>query len=518
MSQKRLIIRNVIYNWAGTGLGIVVGFLVAPFLVRQLGEAVYGLWIVIGSLTNYFGLLDLGIRGSVGRHIAYERAKNDQQSMCEYLSTALFLLSGFGLIGLMAIVAIVPVFPRFFDIPEGQVASGQLALLIVGINLGLVLPLSAFDAALWGFQRFDLLNAVDIPGTIIRAALTFVLIGQGYGLVALALLTLVINAVCGVMKIAFTFFDFPGLRISTRYITWNASKGLMVYGTWNFAINVANLTRSHVWPLIIGSWLGLLQVTVYSVARRLVDCAEKALWDGTGVLTPAAAGFDAQQDWSRQQALAIEMGKWCMNLALFLVTFFILLGQPVISLWMGQHLAFASMYLSILAVGEGVAMSQQVTASILIGLAKHKVIAWLCLGEIVLSLILAAALAWPLGLFGLCIAASISAGLCRGILLLIYGCHVAGVSLRKYAQQAVLPPVLAGILPVVGLATVVAWKSPETLGGLLVYLVLYMAVYSLFTGLVLMRGRLRCFLPAHIGATRRQVIPTSEAPTGTTSV
>lgn len=50
-----------VWNIAGMAVGILAGFVVAPFLVRRLGETSYGLWIPIGSLTGYFGLLDLGV-------------------------------------------------------------------------------------------------------------------------------------------------------------------------------------------------------------------------------------------------------------------------------------------------------------------------------------------------------------------------------------------------------------------------------------------------------------------------
>ena len=40
---------------------MLAGFVIAPFLVHRLGELRYGEWILIASMTNYFGLLDLGI-------------------------------------------------------------------------------------------------------------------------------------------------------------------------------------------------------------------------------------------------------------------------------------------------------------------------------------------------------------------------------------------------------------------------------------------------------------------------
>lgn len=70
MISKKILARNVVWNVAGTVSEAAVAFLIAPYLVRELGATTYGIWLVIGSLVTYFGLLDLGVRGSVGRFLA----------------------------------------------------------------------------------------------------------------------------------------------------------------------------------------------------------------------------------------------------------------------------------------------------------------------------------------------------------------------------------------------------------------------------------------------------------------
>src|SRR5437899_201013 len=96
MSNSRVVARNVMWNTAGTATHLLAGFVVAPFLVHRLGQTIYGLWILIASLTGYFSVLDLGIGGSVGRQLAFFRAKNDERGVNSIFSTALAILSGVG--------------------------------------------------------------------------------------------------------------------------------------------------------------------------------------------------------------------------------------------------------------------------------------------------------------------------------------------------------------------------------------------------------------------------------------
>src|SRR5438445_9695240 len=89
MSTKQTIARNICWNWAGMAANMVAGFVIAPFLVSRLGETSYGLWILIASLSGYFQFLDLGVRGSVGRNMAFYRAKGDQAGINAILNSAL---------------------------------------------------------------------------------------------------------------------------------------------------------------------------------------------------------------------------------------------------------------------------------------------------------------------------------------------------------------------------------------------------------------------------------------------
>ena len=100
------LLRNVVCNGWGLGFQIGTGLITVPLLVHGLGATSYGTWILIGSLTDYFGLLDFGIRGAVGRYVAMYDALAERTELASLLSTALAVLGGVGLIGLVGIAAL----------------------------------------------------------------------------------------------------------------------------------------------------------------------------------------------------------------------------------------------------------------------------------------------------------------------------------------------------------------------------------------------------------------------------
>ena len=62
ISQK--VIRNTIFNTIGRFWQILIGLVLIPYIVSHIGVERYGIWAIVGVLTGYFGLLDLGAKDS----------------------------------------------------------------------------------------------------------------------------------------------------------------------------------------------------------------------------------------------------------------------------------------------------------------------------------------------------------------------------------------------------------------------------------------------------------------------
>ena len=97
--DKRQIFRNVGATWFALGLNVVVGIFLSPYILHHLGDDAFGLWILIFSVTGYYGLFDLGIRSSIVRYVARFSATDDDAELNRLVSTAMF---GYGAIGILA--------------------------------------------------------------------------------------------------------------------------------------------------------------------------------------------------------------------------------------------------------------------------------------------------------------------------------------------------------------------------------------------------------------------------------
>ena len=174
-------IQNVVVNSLGTVISMVAGLLVMPFLIRQLGNSGYGLWTLIGTLTGYFGVLDLGVGSAVGRLIAGYLARGEFERINAIISTGLSLLIGVALFVMLCTFGAIPVFFMswaYADKPEMTAQLAEAYTVAGNANNALVIPAGlAFARALSEQPELNLYVAdkrhPTLAGTYLAACVVF---------------------------------------------------------------------------------------------------------------------------------------------------------------------------------------------------------------------------------------------------------------------------------------------------------------------------------------------------------
>src|SRR5216683_7215289 len=94
--EKRRILKNVGSSWSALAVNVMVGIFLSPFILHHLGDAAFGIWVLIFSVTGYYGLFDLGIRSSIIRYVSKYAATDDREKLAQFVNTALFTYTGIG--------------------------------------------------------------------------------------------------------------------------------------------------------------------------------------------------------------------------------------------------------------------------------------------------------------------------------------------------------------------------------------------------------------------------------------
>jgi O-antigen/teichoic acid export membrane protein len=445
------VFRNVFSNWASYVVIAAVGFLMTPFVVHSLGQAGYGLWTLLLSLTGYFGLLDLGIRSSLGRFVARYVAMKDADRVNRTVSTAVTILGLGGLLAFVSSVLISQFLLGAFKVDAEQLSTAKTALIIAGLNMSCALPLAVFTAVLIGLERFDVLSGISMIGSLVRAALVVAVLKLGYGLVALASVALA-EGLAEYCVMAFAAKRlFPPLRLSLRLVDRATFFELFGFSVYRFIWMAGAQLIFYSNSLIIGAFLGTAAITTYAIACSVINYGRTLVSLLTDTFYPAATRMDAQKDTKALQELLFQGTRIALMVAMPLFIGYVFLGRQFITIWMGESYASSAVYLSVLAVAQLTFMSQNVSTLILAGMARHRILACLILAEGVVVMAVSIFLVRRMGLMGVALGTVIPGVISTAVVIPLYTLRLLGIPLGQYWKRTFLGPLTAAA-PAAGLA------------------------------------------------------------------
>src|SRR6185437_16100179 len=84
--------------------GIVVSFLLTPFIIGHLGSDGYGLWLLVSAITAIYAVMDLGLSVATQRAVAQALATGCTDVANEFVNTAFVSFCGVSAVILLATV------------------------------------------------------------------------------------------------------------------------------------------------------------------------------------------------------------------------------------------------------------------------------------------------------------------------------------------------------------------------------------------------------------------------------
>src|SRR5216684_1057430 len=184
---RRLIAKNTIFNLVGQVLPMAIGVLTIPYIVRGLGTAQYGILSIAMMLLGYFNIFDLGLGRATVKFVAENLDPENIHKVPELIWTSLSLLVGLGIIGAALSALFVPVsVTHFFKMPHELAGQARIALFVLCASMPVVLGNNALRGVLEATQRFDLVNYVKVPSSVLFYLAAALAIPFGWHVAAIA--------------------------------------------------------------------------------------------------------------------------------------------------------------------------------------------------------------------------------------------------------------------------------------------------------------------------------------------
>ena len=439
MSLKVLALKNVMSNWAGLATNIAVGFFLSPFILHHLGDEAFGLWVLIFSLTGYYGVFDFGIRSSLIRYVSQYRATGDNEQLARVVNTSLFLYTCIGLILILPTLACQMYVDRIFHIQPSFLRDARILVAIVGYSLSIGFPLGISGGILEGLQKFYLINATSIVSTLMRAALIIYVLLHGLGLLSVALITVSLPVLASAVRLLMAH-HLLAVPYGWKYVDRKSFKQVAQYGSVTFMIIVALQLRFRTDAVIIGTFLSASAITYFSIGSRLVDYASQVVSSLANIFTPMSSHFHATGNHALLRTIFISGNRACALVMFPMTVILAVMGKSVIEVWVGPRYVSSYAVLLILLIPAALYESQSTSNRLLFGMSLHKPLAYVVLMEGIANLILSVVLVRPFGIVGDAIGTAIPM-LCTALFFLPrHTCRQLGVPVHRFLFEAYFYP------------------------------------------------------------------------------
>ncbi|WP_282756057.1 oligosaccharide flippase family protein [Desulfuromonas thiophila] len=448
-------LRNLAFNWGGHAATLLVMFFLSPYIVGKLDAVSYGIWSLLNVLTGYMGIFDLGVRASVGRHVALYLGKDDPVGVDETIRAGFGFFSLVGGLILLVGIGLGWLFPVLFkEVGPEHYDTVRVLLPLMVVNVWLSAIAAINSSVLAAHDRFDIARGVDMAVLLVRTVGTIHVLEMGWGLWGLVFAIMAGNVCAVIGNRICAGWVHKGLRIFPFLYTRERFRELFSYGIPAAISNSAVKIIGQSDLVIVGLAISVSAVREYSVGGMLILYTYSFIKIINSTMFPSiqksiARGLDgeAKHLFYRQVRVSLSVG-----LVVYLGYAFY--SEPFVNLWMLQDnfdlnsVKSSATVMSILAVANIPVLFTNPCKGYLAALGYVRFNAAITFTEAVVNMFFSIffVVVLDLGLAG------VALGTLAGRLLvptILVPCHLAkngNIPLNRYISSSVIPGIVAGIL------------------------------------------------------------------------
>jgi len=347
----KLLARNMLLNLIGQGLPLLVGVVSVPFIIRGLGTDRFGLlslaWVVLG----YFAIFDLGLGRATTKFVAEALGKGEGTEIPRIAWTAVTVQAMFGLLGSIVLILLTPLLVgRILNVPPALINEAKVMFYILAPSVPVVLISSSFQGILEAFQRFDLVNAVKIPSSILTFLLPLLGLYFGFRLPGIVMLTLLSRIGALFVYVMLDFNMMPQLRKYSGSLS--LFPHLFSFGGWVTVTNIVSPILVYLDRFLIGSLLSMAAVAYYSAPYEMVTRLSIISTSLSATLFPAFSSLEGVENKGKIGMIFARSVKYVLLTLGPIVLIVMLFARDILGLWLGAKFAIEStIVLQVLALG-----------------------------------------------------------------------------------------------------------------------------------------------------------------------
>lgn len=479
----RKIIRNTITNSISFLFVFLTSFFLVPFIVHSLGAQMYGgVWTIIGALTAYIGLLDLGTGTAFVKYISEYHTKGMMEDLLQVVNTGIIAYAVVGSVIIGLVLAFGDSLLSLVGVPQEIFGDAEFVLRVavcIFVMTGITSPITSI---INGVQRMEINLYVSLVVQTLTVVGTIFVLRSGYGVRGLIMNNFIVAAVNIFSSSVIASRLVPALKFHPRYFAFAKVKQFLGYGF--------NLQVSRIGQIILFQtdrifslrFFGTLVSTHYDVSARLTGAARSSSSVILTALIPAISEIDAREDREQLLALYKRGTKYIAIVASFFFGFVVVFTPDILFAWLGQGFEASIVFVRLLAIGYFFNIVTGIAGTMTAGLGKTELdrnYGVLVAVVNICAILLGALLFGPIG-----IALGTSLSLIIGAFYFLNAFHKAvDISTLHIAQIFVKPVSMCGAAALVSQVVIhaiypMSFSREGTMISLLLSVVLYVGIVA----------------------------------------
>ncbi|MGE7825026.1 oligosaccharide flippase family protein [Paenibacillus sp. NPDC093718] len=266
--KKNRDFNNVLFSISSYFITPIVIIITTPMLLKNLGSANYGIWVLINSLINILGISNFGL-GNAFIKIGSEYESSENDSMFNQLFSVAFTLSIILSLVIITLTLLFDtfVFPMFFG--TSDVNSILPVIHLIGGVVGLRIINSVISGSYMAKQRYDINSKVNIVYNVLTSIL-FTGLALIYKDIKLLVIFLFISTVLLLLINAFIAKKVNSNLLFRLRLNRSIFMEIFKYGIYSWLQMIISALNNQADKLVIGSLLGPSVLGYYAVCMQLV--------------------------------------------------------------------------------------------------------------------------------------------------------------------------------------------------------------------------------------------------------
>jgi O-antigen/teichoic acid export membrane protein len=451
-SERRQFVRNAASAYAMRailGISVVV---ITPFLYRQLGAGGFGTFSVVYTIGSIYLLIESGFARGVSKLVAEQLARGNRDEVSRTIGAAVTLLAGVGVLAAVTSIAVGLLLPGLAA--ESARHAFQIGMIVMGVERLAFSPLSAYGAALIGYQRYDVYNVSNIVNTVVFTAGAFAVVEAGGGVLGVILVFTAAHLLMAVSVAVFMRRADRTISLRPRLGDAPTLRSLTSFSSFVLLAESMTFIGQRMDTLVIAGIRSAAAAGPYSAVLKLQTALQSLTLPVVYQLMPMASDLWARRQHHEVLRRLTFATRVVLQITLPVAVGLVLFRSDAVDLWLGEGTPeVADAILMVLMFVQIATLTAAPAEQVLVGIGRVRAVGLLTFVEGTSNLAVSVVLVYYFGAIGAAIGTLVTTAIISPLKIPI-ACRTLGASVWSFVRSSILVAAVSSVPPLAAMLVV----------------------------------------------------------------